>query len=346
MAPCTSVQLNSPWPRNFGLSRTHVEMYLYSESRRENGRCLAIRLRSDSSLVGTAALLVPHPVGCPWIGLLMVHGSHQGRGLGGEVARGIEIALRQEGWMETRLSVLKNNERALPFWQHLGYRIIEEKDDTAGRPCWVLAKRILEQASSQGSEPLIPSEADHLCSILKATPWLMHALEVVRRLELPDWAIAAGAIRNAVWDHLHGHALPTPLRDVDVVFFDPADVSEARDHRLEKQLQQIRPSLPWEVTNQASVHLWFPKVFGYEVPSFHSTEEAVAHNPETATSVGARLGATGSLEILAPCGLSDLLGMVLRHNRRRATRDLYLRRLEDKRIADVWPRARIIVEEA
>lgn len=198
------------------------------------------------------------------------------------------------------------------------------------------------EAAEAGSEPAIASEADRLRSIIRATPWLMDALEVVRDRGLPDWAIAAGAIRNAVWDHLHGHASPTPLHDADVVFFDPLDIGEARDQAVGTQLHEIRPRVPWDVTNQASVHLWFPKVFGYAVPAFHSTEEAIGHNPETATSVGVRLSAAGELETLAPLGLTDLLGMVLRHNPRRATRDLYLRRLRDKRIADIWPRVRII----
>jgi hypothetical protein len=187
------------------------------------------------------------------------------------------------------------------------------------------------------------ASAERLQSILRATPWFIDALNAVRECDLPDWAISAGAIRNAVWDHLHGYEKPTPLKDVDVVFFDLADISEARDQAVEADLRRAFPTVPWEVTNQASVHLWFPSIFGYEVLPFHSTEEAIGNNPETATSVGARLAAAGTLEILAPCGLADLLGMVLRHNPRRATRDLFLRRVSEKRITEVWPRVRVIL---
>jgi hypothetical protein len=187
------------------------------------------------------------------------------------------------------------------------------------------------------------SSAARVRSILSATPWFIDALEAVRACDLPDWAISAGAIRNVVWDYLHGYEKPTPPKDVDVVYFDLADMSEARDQAVEAHLRRALPTLPWEVTNQAAVHLWFPSVFGYKVPPFHSTEEAIANNPETATSVGARRAADGTLEILAPCGLADLLGMVLRYNPRRATRELFLRRLTEKRITDVWPGVRVIL---
>ena len=60
---------------------------------------------------------------------------------------------------------------------------------------------------------------------MRATPWLMAALEAARDVDPPDWLIGAGAVRTAVWDRLHGHAEPTPLRDLDLAFYDPDDLS-------------------------------------------------------------------------------------------------------------------------
>jgi ribosomal protein S18 acetylase RimI-like enzyme len=91
-------------------------------------------------VVGTAALLVPHPDGHPWLGLLILEAARQGQGLGSEAALGIESALGGEGWSELRLGVLESNAHVLPFWQRLGYRIVDERNDSAGRPCRVLAK--------------------------------------------------------------------------------------------------------------------------------------------------------------------------------------------------------------
>jgi hypothetical protein len=41
-----------------------------------------------------------------------------------------------------------------------------------------------------------------------------------REVNAPEWWIGAGAIRTAVWDRLHGYAQPTPLADLDLIYFD------------------------------------------------------------------------------------------------------------------------------
>jgi uncharacterized protein len=153
---------------------------------------------------------------------------------------------------------------------------------------------------------------DELRAILTGNDWFVSVLRMVRERVLPDWVVGAGVIRNVVWDHLHGHKTPTPVRDVDVAFFDPADPSRERDAQVERELSELMPSVPWEVTNQAGVHLWYTTKFGYPIEPIRSIEDAVARWPETATSVAVRLRADDTLQVVAPVGLDDLLGMVLR----------------------------------
>ena len=45
-------------------------------------------------------------------------------------------------------------------------------------------------------------------------------LEAVSSLWLPDWYIAAGFLRNAIWDALHAKSVRTPLNDIDVIYYD------------------------------------------------------------------------------------------------------------------------------
>jgi uncharacterized protein len=123
--------------------------------------------------------------------------------------------------------------------------------------------------------------------------------------------------------------------------FDEGNVSRERDRRVERQLGERLPSVPWEVTNQAGVHLWYERKFGDPIAPVRSIDDAVGRWPETATSVAVRLEAT-SLRVIAPLGLGDLLGMVLRRNPRQVTRDYFLRRLREKRIGERWPQVRII----
>jgi uncharacterized protein len=191
-------------------------------------------------------------------------------------------------------------------------------------------------------EDLAMSANSRFEEIVRTTPWLMEALVAARGVDAPEWLIGAGALRNAVWDRLHGFAEPTPLADVDVGFFDPHDLSDARDDGVEAALRSRLPGVPWQAKNQAAVHLWYPRRFGFEVEPFASAAEAVATFPETATAVAVRLEADDSLTVTAPYGLDDLLGLVHRHNPRRATVELYEQRLASKRIAERWPRVTVV----
>jgi uncharacterized protein len=181
-----------------------------------------------------------------------------------------------------------------------------------------------------------------LTRLIQATPWFISVLETVRACNPPDWLVGAGIIRNLVWDHLHQYQTPTPLADIDVIFFDPQDVRPERDRMVQRQLAQILPDLDWEATNQAAVHLWYEEVFGFSVPALHSSEEAVGTWPETATSVAVRLLSSDQIHIVAPCGLSDLFNMVLRRNPCRVTREQFVQRLRSKDILRKWPRVQII----
>ncbi|MEP7099459.1 MAG: nucleotidyltransferase family protein, partial [Burkholderiales bacterium] len=173
-------------------------------------------------------------------------------------------------------------------------------------------------------------------------PWFMAALHQVRRLGLPDWCIGAGAVRNCVWDHLHGKSTPSPLSDVDVAYFDASELSSLRDAQLQSALQAADADTPWEVTNQAGVHLWFEACFGHAVEPLRSLEEAVASWPEFATALGVALRDDGSLKLIAPHGLDELFAMVVRRNPVRVSVDTYRERVATKRYAERWPLVTVV----
>jgi hypothetical protein len=96
-------------------------------------------------------------------------------------------------------------------------------------------------------------------------------LRAVRVLDPPYWVVGAGAVRSLVWNHLHGYGEHATFRDVDVAFFDPEDLSRRREIALEGRLRKLMPEVPWEVKNQAAVHLWYERKFGLAVePSCRS----------------------------------------------------------------------------
>jgi hypothetical protein len=134
--------------------------------------------------------------------------------------------------------------------------------------------------------------------------------------------------------------------DVDLAFFDPHDLTPERDREVTRRLVEEDATLPWEATNQAAVHRWYADEFGVEAEPLTSTADGVATWPETATAVAVRLHSDHRVEIVAPLGLADLLGLVHRRNPRRSTREQYLRRLADKRIRERWPRVTVADAES
>ena len=161
----------------------------------------------------------------------------------------------------------------------------------------------------------------------------METLKAVRELGLPDWAIGAGFIRNAVWDHLHGFDMITPLADIDVLYFEPGDLSKERELDIEATLKAISPDRPWSVRNQARMHLR-----NNDAP-YASTEDALRYWLETPTCVAARLETDNSLTLFSPYGLSDLMEMRASLTKHGETRiEQYKARMKEKNWPSIWPK--------
>jgi hypothetical protein len=183
---------------------------------------------------------------------------------------------------------------------------------------------------------------DRLVLLARKSAWFMPALEAVRALHLKSWCIGAGAVRNLVWDHLHQFETPTQLNDVDVAYFDANDLRPESDRVIQSVLSARLPNVPWEVTNQAAVHLWFEGHFGHHVVPLNSLQEAVASWPEFVTSVGLTLKEDSTVEVIAPHGLSDLFSIVVRRNPTRVSVETYRRRLFEKRYVERWPKVKVV----
>jgi uncharacterized protein len=185
---------------------------------------------------------------------------------------------------------------------------------------------------------------DQLAEAVRSSPWMMRVLRTVREAALPDAWVGAGALRDLVWGDRYGSGFtPGHLRDVDVAFFDPHDLTRANDTRATERLRERAPDVPWEATNQAAVHTWYAELFGgAPVPPLRSIAEAVATWPETATAVAARLTPAGTIEVCAPLGADDLLNGIWRHNPRRVSPEQSRRRLERQQPATRWPGVTVV----
>tara|TARA_Y100000310_G_C20470934_1_gene709987 strand:- start:117 stop:662 length:546 start_codon:yes stop_codon:yes gene_type:complete len=173
-----------------------------------------------------------------------------------------------------------------------------------------------------------------LKNIIKKDPRLKRILPAVRELELPNWFIGGGAIRNTVWDKLHG--IETPFNDIDVVYFDEDDVLREIEDFYEKRLAAELP-YQFDVNNQARVHSWL-----YAGKVLISTEDGIASWTEKATCVGVRLEYDDTITISAPHKLDDLFDLIVRPGPVRNDLGLFRGRVAKKQWQANWPKLEIL----
>ena len=187
----------------------------------------------------------------------------------------------------------------------------------------------------------IHGQVEYLEEALKQNPVAQRMLAVATDLELKDWYFGAGGVAQTVWNLLHGLDSAEGIKDYDLVYFDPDDLSVEAEDRLERAVANRVADLKVvvDVKNEARVHLWYQQRFGRHLEPYMSTEEAIATWPTTASSVGVRRDDRGFV-VCAPFGLSDLLGMVARPNKAIVTQDVYEEKVS--RWAARWPQLRVI----
>lgn len=175
---------------------------------------------------------------------------------------------------------------------------------------------------------------------LEGSPTLWRVIERLASLRLPDAYVAAGAVAQTVWNGVVGNEPSHGVKDVDIVYFD-TDLDEAVEGRRAAVVREALSDVPLrlDVANEARVHLWYGRSFGYEIEPYASVEGAIDTFPTTATAVGVRLSGS-RLQVYAPFGLEDLLGLVVRPNKRQVTQAIY--RAKVSRWQQLWPDLRVV----
>ncbi|MCH1928903.1 nucleotidyltransferase family protein [Shewanella sp. A25] len=189
---------------------------------------------------------------------------------------------------------------------------------------------------------------------MQALEW---AYQCVKLYSMPQWCLAAGFVRNLVWDRLHGACHQEDaqgysqadfqgpsqsnchedcvLNDIDLIYFCPLDTRPERDLEIEAYLKQLAPALPWSVKNQARMHL------KNQDNPYTSCEDAMSHWPECETAVAVTQDVeSGEMKILAPFGLGSLFSLQLTHNPLRA-RAVFEKRVIDKDWLTRYPKLMI-----
>lgn len=177
---------------------------------------------------------------------------------------------------------------------------------------------------------------DDILHMVKQDEWMMEVLRVVKSMELPDWWIGAGFVRNKVWDHLHQHKKRTPLSDVDVIYFNPDDISIRTEKEYEKSLFLKMPHTPWSVKNTARI-----AKLRKDGP-YAGSIDALSRWIETATCIAVKLDENNTLNLAAPLGINDLVELRLVYNTTSvSSKSEFLKRVKEKEWLEKWPKLAI-----
>ncbi|WP_418642187.1 nucleotidyltransferase family protein [Vibrio chaetopteri] len=174
-----------------------------------------------------------------------------------------------------------------------------------------------------------------ILDLIKQDPIRLSVLEQVRRLDLPQCYVAAGFLRNLVWDHLHNKPVATLLNDIDVIYFDERESNPNAYLDYQHQLSTAMPQLEWQVRNQALMHQR-----NGDGP-YTSTLHAMSFWPEKETAVGIRKLAENEFECIAAFGFETLLFGQITHNPKR-DRSIFLQRVEEKQWLTKWSQLKVI----
>lgn len=124
-----------------------------------------------------------------------------------------------------------------------------------------------------------------------------------KALDLPDSCLVAGCLFQTVWNIQAGRPPGTDIKDYDIFYFDPDDLSESTEAQVQARAESLLGDLgvAVEVANQARVHLWYPEHFGQPYPALTSSEDGISRFLVLETCVAMRPN-----DCLAPYGLSGL----------------------------------------
>jgi uncharacterized protein len=184
-----------------------------------------------------------------------------------------------------------------------------------------------------------------LQAVLSRSPIVAAIVDRWSEIRLPDCWLVAGCLAQTVWNDALGLPATHGISDIDLVYFDGDDLSQGAEASHAARIRALFADLGlWvDVKNEARVHLWYAEKFGNTLAPYVSTEDAITTFPTTATALGVQPRANG-LRVFSPCGLSDLLGLIVRPNKKKITRPIYDAKV--KKWLARWPDLRVVPWDA
>ncbi|WP_427913050.1 nucleotidyltransferase family protein [Ramlibacter sp. MMS24-I3-19] len=133
--------------------------------------------------------------------------------------------------------------------------------------------------------------------------------------DLPDAWLVAGCLFQAVWNLRGGRPVQEGIKDYDLFYFDPDDLSEAGERAVQAKVDAHIEGLgiTVEAKNQARVHLWYQDFFGHPYPALRDSRDGIDRFLVRETCVGIRPTAAG-WDVHAPQGVEAIAAGTLSRN--------------------------------
>ncbi|MGB3637261.1 MAG: nucleotidyltransferase family protein [Rivularia sp. (in: cyanobacteria)] len=149
------------------------------------------------------------------------------------------------------------------------------------------------------------SSVVRLQNILADSP-VGDVLPAISQVNLPNWWLAGGALRNTVWRSIFGEDCQLFIKDFDIAFFDE-NGSRNQELAAKAILTNLFPDYLFDIKNQASFARWRSGK-----KTFISTEDGIKNWLHTTAAIGVRLDNLGEWEFFTPYGLEDLFNGIVR----------------------------------
>lgn len=142
---------------------------------------------------------------------------------------------------------------------------------------------------------------------------LMNILKYLKKINLPNFYIAAGCVFQTIWNYLDNQTLNDSVKDIDIIYYDNNDLSKDSEQSIEDMINNHFKNMKYkfDVHNEARMHLWKEEHEGIKIEPYKSCEDAISRWLATIHAIGITLK-NNKIEVYAPYGLSDIYARIIR----------------------------------